>query len=153
RVMSEDEAQGDFYQTKLESQKKYLDVIESSFAPLPIFRSPYYANEVVGIEALSRMARDTFGDKDPAEIFFEGKVQEIVEQEDGSVKLLIPLPFVTGEDVKLRKRGDELFVTIGNFKREMILPNVLAKRKTSGGALVDGTLEITFAPTEEAEPV
>jgi len=63
----------------------------------------------------------------------------------------MPLPFVTGKDVKLRKRGDEMFITIGNFKREMILPTVLAKRRTGGGALADGVLEITFLPLESEE--
>jgi arsenite-transporting ATPase len=50
--------------------------------------------------------------------------------------------------VKLRKRGDEMFITIGNFKREMILPTVLAKRRAGGGTLQDGVLEITFLPPE-----
>ena len=154
RVMAEDTDQGEFYQTKYQTQQKYLQQITDNFAPLPIKYAPYYANEVVGLERLSQMALDTFGEDDPAEIFYSGKVQEIIEQEDGTYLLRLPIPFVEGGDVKLRKRGDELFVTIGNFKREMILPSVLAKRKTGGGALVDGTLEITFlAREEEPEPV
>ncbi|MEJ2751226.1 MAG: ArsA family ATPase, partial [Chloroflexota bacterium] len=52
-----------------------------------------------------------------------------MELDDGGYRLRIPLPFVTGSEVKLRKRGDEMFITIGNFKREMILPVVLAKRR------------------------
>jgi arsenite-transporting ATPase len=71
--------------------------------------------------------------------------------EDGGYMLRLPISFVERDDVKLRKRGDELFITIGNFKREMILPTVLAKRKTTSGRLHDGMLEITFAPPE-AEP-
>ncbi len=151
RVMAADEAQGEFYQTKYETQQKYMQQIHDNFTPLPIKFAPYYADEVVGLERLSQMAKDTFGDDDPCEIFYKGKVQEIIEQDDGSILLRIPIPFVTGGDVKLRKRGDELFVTIGNFKREMILPAVLAKRKTGGGALSDGILEITFLPNEEPE--
>ncbi len=153
RVMAKDEAQGEFYQTKYDIQQKYMGQIYDNFAPLPIRYAPYYAEEVVGIEALSRMASDTFGEDDPCEIFYNGKVQEIIEQEDGTYLLRIPIPFVTGGAVKLRKRGDEMFVTIGNFKREMILPSVLAKRKTGGGVLNDGTLEITFLAREEAEEV
>lgn len=153
RVMAEDTDQGEFYQTKYQTQQKYLKQIVNNFSPLPIKYAPYYADEVVGLERLSQMASDTFGEEDPAEIFYTGKVQEIIEQEDGTFLLKLPIPFVEGGDVKLRKRGDELFVTIGNFKREMILPTVLAKRKTGGGALVDGTLEITFlAREEEVEP-
>jgi arsenite-transporting ATPase len=58
----------------------------------------------------------------------------------------IPMPFVKSSEVRLRKRGDEMFITIGNFKREMILPTVLARMRATGGRLVDGALEIRFAP-------
>jgi arsenite-transporting ATPase len=107
---------------------------------------------VVGQEALSQLARDCFGDEDPGQVFYTGILQEVVEQDDGGYLLRIPLPFVKGGDVRLRKRGDEMFITIGNFKREMILPNVLAKRKAGSGRLVDGILEIEFLPNG-TEPV
>lgn len=42
-----------------------------------------------------------------------------------------------------------MFITIGSFKREMILPAVLAKRKAGGGRLNEGVLEIDFLPAEE----
>ncbi len=42
-----------------------------------------------------------------------------------------------------------MFITIGNFKREMILPAVLAKRRAAGGTLRDGILEIDFLPLGE----
>ncbi len=153
RVMAADDTQGEFYQKKYDIQQKYLQLIHDTFAPVPIWQAPYYAEEVVGLEALSRLARDCFGDRDPGEIFYRGKIQEFSELEDGSYILRIPLPFVTGSDVKLRKRGDELFVTIGNFKREMILPAVLSRRRAGSGQLVNGTLEITFPPpAPAAEP-
>jgi hypothetical protein len=44
-----------------------------------------------------------------------------------------------------------MFITIGNFKREMILPMVLAKMKAVGGALRGGMLEIDFAPINQRE--
>lgn len=151
RVMADDPDQGDFYRQKYEIQQKYLQLIHDNFAPIPIWHAPYYAEEVVGLQALSRLARDCFGEEDPGQIFYHGKVHEFVEQEDGSYLMRIPLPFVSGSDVKLRKRGDELFVTIGNFKREMILPSVLAKRRAGGGELREGMLEITFPPLPEPE--
>ncbi|MDJ0755668.1 MAG: TRC40/GET3/ArsA family transport-energizing ATPase [Ardenticatenaceae bacterium] len=153
RVMAENLAEGPFYQTKYQIQQKYLEIINNNFAPIPIWKAPYYAGEVVGLDALSRLAHDCFGDEDPGQIFYRGKVQEFIEHEDGTYLMRIPLPFVTSDNVKLRKRGDEMFVTIGNFKREMILPAALAKRKAGGGQLVDGVLEITFpapAPAPEA---
>ncbi|HSH03832.1 MAG TPA: TRC40/GET3/ArsA family transport-energizing ATPase [Anaerolineae bacterium] len=151
RVLPQSAAEGEFYQVKYETQQKYLKVIEDTFRPLPLFRAPYYAEEIVGLNALSRLATDCFEDKDPAKIFHKGRIQEILEQEDGSYLLRLPLPFVQSDAVKLRKRGDELFITVGNFKREMILPTVLAKRKAVGGRLVDGILEIEF-PAPEPTP-
>src|SRR5690606_38990264 len=106
-------------------QQKYLEIIENTFRPLPLWRVPYYPHEVVGPEALSTLARDCFGDNDPGDVFYRGIVQEVVEGDDDSFLLRLPLPFVEGGKVRLRKRGDEMFITIGNFKREMILPNVL----------------------------
>ena len=148
RVLSRDDAQGSFYEERYQIQQKYMDYIEDSFQPIPLWTTPYYAHEVVGIERLSELAHDCFGDEDPSQIFYRGQLQEIVEQEDGSFLMRLPLPFVRGGDIKLRRRGDEMFITVGNFKREMILPTLLAKRKTQGGRLVNGNLEIVFVDPE-----
>jgi arsenite/tail-anchored protein-transporting ATPase len=155
RILPDYAGEGEFYSKRREIQAGYMEMIENNFRPLPIWYAPYYADEVVGIPALSRLATDCFGDEDPGQIFYTGSLQEITEMDDGGYRLRIPLPFVTGSDVKLRKRGDEMFITIGNFKREMILPVVLAKRRAAGGALRDGMLEIDFLPLEpsvENEP-
>jgi arsenite/tail-anchored protein-transporting ATPase len=151
RILPPDVAEGEFYEKRVAIQAKYLEVIENSFRPLPLFRAPYYADEVVGVEALSRLAADCFGEADPGDIFYKGMLQEVVEMEDGGYRLRLPLPFVTSDKVKLRKRGDEMFITIGNFKREMILPTVLAKRRAIGGALNDGILEIDFMAEATAD--
>lgn len=148
RILPEAAAEGEFYQQRRNIQAKYLQMIEDNFRPLPIWYAPYYAHEVVGFDALSQLATDCFGDEDPGQIFYQGSVQEIIELPDGGYMLRLPIAFVGKDDVKLRKRGDELFITIGNFKREMILPTVLAKRRTTGGRLHEGNLEISFAPPE-----
>lgn len=150
RILPELENAGEFHEQRRAIQARYLEMIENNFRPVPIFRAPYYAHEVVGLDALSQLATDCFGEADPATIFYRGALQEIVETAEGFL-LRLPLPFVKSGDVRLRKRGDELFITIGNFKREMILPTVLAKRRAVGGALRDGTLEITF--TSQVETV
>jgi arsenite-transporting ATPase len=153
RILPEMADAGEFIRNRREIQAKYLEMIENNFRPLPLWYAPYYSNEVVGLEALSQLAADCFGESDPGQIFYRGILQEIVEQEDGRYQLRIPMPFVKSTDVKLRKRGDEMFITIGNFKREMILPNVLAKMRAGGGRLVEGMLEIEFLPVERPEVV
>ncbi len=151
RILPEDAGEGEFFSQRRELQQRYLELIENNFRPLPLWYVPYYPYEVVGLEALSQLATDCFGERDPSEVFYRGRLQEVIEREDGVYLLRLPLPFVEGGDVRLRKRGDEMFITIGNFKREMILPNVLAKRRAGSGRLVNGVLEIEFlpAPTEE----
>lgn len=146
RILPASAGEGEFYNQRRAIQAKYIEMIENNFRPLPLWYAPYYAHEVVGFEALDQLATDCFGEADPGDIFYRGIVQEIVENGDGSYLLRLPIPFIGRDDVRLRKRGDELFITIGNFKREMILPAVLAKRRTGGGRLRDGMLEITFLP-------
>lgn len=153
RILPDAAAEGAFYANRRELQQKYIEMIHNNFRPLPIWHAPYYDYEVVGVAALSQLARDCFDDQDPCQIFYQGKLQEIEELADGRCILRLPMPFVAAGDVKLRKRGDEMFITIGNFKREMILPTTLAKRKAGGGALRDGMLEITFERQEEATAV
>ena len=137
-------------QKRREVQGKYLKLIRDNFRPLPLWDVPYYSDEVVGMEALSRLAKDCFGEKDPCLIYYRGRLQEIVEDEDGYL-LRLPMPFVKSSEVRLRKRGDEMFITIGNFKREMILPTVLARMRATGGRLADGILEVRFVPMEPAK--
>lgn len=148
RVIPELPDEGEFMRKRREVQAKYLELIENNFSPLPLWRAPYYSDEVFGLEALSRLAEDCFGDQDPGQIFYRGMLQEITEGESGTYILKLRMPFVKGSDVRLRKRGDELFITIGNFKRELILPTVLAKMRAGGGRLVDGVLEIEFIPVD-----
>jgi arsenite-transporting ATPase len=42
-------------------------------------------------------------------------------------------------------KGDELLVDINNFRKSIVLPNVLVGRKTEGADFEQGTLNITFA--------
>jgi arsenite-transporting ATPase len=149
RILPEMADAGEFMKKRREVQAKYLKLIRDNFRPLPLWDVPYYSDEVVGMDALKNIARDCFGDEDPCQIFYRGLLQEIVEVEDGYL-LRLPMPFVTSSDVRLRKRGDEMFITIGNFKREMILPTVLARMRATGGRLVDGVLEVRFVPQDIA---
>lgn len=148
RVLPEMSDEGEFLRKRREVQAKYIQMIHDNFSPLPLWEVPYYSEEVFGLSALSHLAKDCFGEQDPCQIFYRGLLQEVIEGEDGHYTLRLSLPFVKSTDVRLRKRGDELFITIGNFKREMILPTVLARMKAAGGRLKNGTLEIEFEPAE-----
>lgn len=128
-----------------EIQTRYLADIEREFHPLPILRSAWFDREMVGVDKLQLLAASLFAQTDPGQIFFVGQTQQILEEGDDYV-LKLPLPHVELNKVKLTKRGDELFISIGNFKRELLLPAILAHRNAGGAVFVDGILQIRFPP-------
>jgi len=134
-----------------ETQARYLIDIGRDFYPLPILCATWSDREMVGVERLRHLALTLFGERDPGDIFFVGHTQEIIEEGDTLV-LRLPLPNVELDKVKLTKRGDELFIRIGNFKRELLLPTVLAQRAASGAVFADGVLKISFPPLPTSTP-
>jgi len=130
-----------------EIQTRYLADIEREFHPLPILRSAWFDREMVGIDKLRLLAESLFAQTDPGQIFFVGQTQQILEEGNDYV-LKLPLPHVELNKVKLTKRGDELFITIGNFKRELLLPAVLAQRNAGGAVFADGILQVRFPPAQ-----
>jgi arsenite-transporting ATPase len=60
----------------------------------------------------------------------------------------LPLPHVEIGKVQMVKRGDELFIEIGNFRRDMILPTTLAERPATKAVFRNGILEVRFGEPE-----
>ncbi|MEU7720565.1 ArsA family ATPase [Streptomyces tibetensis] len=72
--------------------------------------------------------------------------------EDGVLVWRIPLPGAIREELDLVRRGDELVVTAGTFRRIVPLPSVLRRCTVDGAALRDGELRIRFAPDPQLWP-
>jgi arsenite-transporting ATPase len=132
-----------------EIQARYLGEIERDFYPLPILRAGWADREMVGLENLRELADTLFAERDPGQVLFVGQAQQI-EEEGNDYVLKLPLPHVELNKVRLTKRGDELFVTIGNFKRELLLPSMLAQRSATGAIFTDGVLHVRFPPPQAA---
>ncbi|MEU3254014.1 ArsA-related P-loop ATPase [Streptomyces sp. NPDC006997] len=66
--------------------------------------------------------------------------------DDGVLVWHIPLPGAVREDLDLVRRGDELVVTAGPFRRIVPLPSALRRCTVSGAGLRDGELRIRFTP-------
>ncbi len=128
-----------------EIQVRYLAEIGRDFYPLPILQADWFDQEMVGLEQLDKLATTLFAKSDPGEILFVGRSQEILEEGEDYV-LQLPLPHVELSKVRMTKRGDELFISIGNFKRELLLPSVLAQRDAGGAVFSDGILQVRFPP-------
>lgn len=151
RVLPPGNYQDQFMQDLYRNQEKLRQQIHQTFAPLPIWEAPYYSREILGIDALGNLAQTIFGEQDPTQIFYRGSVQEVIHQGDAYV-LRLPLPHVEMSKVIMTKKGDEMIIEIGNFKRDITLPAVLANQEATVARFVNKSLEITFAlPKEETK--
>jgi arsenite/tail-anchored protein-transporting ATPase len=129
--------------------KRYEVEVQESFAGIPILNVPLFDQEVVGERMLLRMAKETYGDRDPAEHFAHTNPQRI-DKEGSDYVLTLKVPFVDRSAVDLSRHNGELYVTVGNYRREISLPRVLAKRDTAGATIQDGELRVRFV--RRAEP-
>ncbi|MFE9627163.1 ArsA family ATPase [Streptomyces sp. NPDC006527] len=66
--------------------------------------------------------------------------------DDGVLVWHIPLPGAIRDDLDLIRRGEELVVSAGPFRRIVPLPSALRRCTVDGAALRDGELRVRFAP-------
>ena len=124
--------------------QRYQLEVEHSFAGIPIFNVPLFDSEVVGEKMLARMAQAIYGDEDPSRRFATSNPQHI--DKDGSDYVLsLKVPFVDKSAVDLSRHNGELYVTVGNYRREISLPRVLARRETAGASIEGGELRVRVA--------
>jgi arsenite-transporting ATPase len=112
-----------------------------------VWEVPFFKTEVAGLTMLGQMARSLFAERDPTKVFFSGPVQE-VHRRGKEYHLSLKLPFARKEDVDLFQRGEELVVSIGNFRREIVLPRALVGLTVTGAKVEDGALVVRFASRE-----
>ncbi|MEU2713981.1 ArsA-related P-loop ATPase [Streptomyces sp. NPDC007205] len=72
--------------------------------------------------------------------------------EDGVLVWHIPLPGAIRDELDLIRRGDELVITAGPFRRLVPLPSALRRCTVAGAALREGELRIRFAPDPDLWP-
>jgi arsenite/tail-anchored protein-transporting ATPase len=142
----------EFMQDLYRNQEALRLKIHQTFAPLPIWEAPYYAREILGIAQLGKLAQTIFGDADPTQVYYRGPIQEVTREGDTYV-LRLPLPHVEMDKVLMTKKGDEMIIEIGNFKRDITLPAVLVNQEAKVARFVNKALEIHFTATDSASEV
>ena len=144
---------GDSYLDALvERQGRIMHEIRAAFASLPLFEVPLTAEEPVGLDALARLAEGVFGGRDPTKVLHIGPSQRIERRGRGYV-LRIPMPNVEVDRLELTKRGNELYVEVGTFRRELALPLALAALEPGVARIDAGMLEIPFHPVAAEQAV
>ncbi|MFD9354198.1 ArsA family ATPase [Streptomyces sp. NPDC060031] len=72
--------------------------------------------------------------------------------EDGVLVWAVPLPRAEKRDLDLIRRGDELLLAVGPYRRIVSLPAALRRCTVSGAALADDRLRIRFTPDPDLWP-
>ncbi|NUP69045.1 MAG: ArsA family ATPase [Nonomuraea sp.] len=127
------------------AQSRLLAEAEESFAPLPIHTIPYLPAEPVGRHALAEVGAALYGDSDPFAAHAVAPPLRLSADE-----LTLALPGADRDDIDLARKGDELIITAGPYRRILALPAALARRKIAGAALRDGFLKVRFSSGSES---
>ncbi|MBS5931759.1 MAG: ArsA family ATPase [Clostridiales bacterium] len=133
-----------FFKEWIQIQKEYLEEIKTSFDRIPIYYIPWYDTDLLGIDSVNRICEDAF--KESKDLFaikvnLEG---ETYEQTEKGYVLKLYLPHVERNQIDVRLSGSDVIVKIGNYKRNIPMPNALRTMSVTAAKFEDQTLNITF---------
>ncbi|MFJ1866875.1 ArsA family ATPase [Streptomyces sp. NPDC088097] len=129
-------------------QEKCLAQWEETFPLIPIAR-------------LAHLGRDPEDPADLEELLLPAPVEgpgvapwavEDRRAEDGVLVWAVPLPRAHKAELDLVRRGDELLLAAGPYRRIVSLPSALRRCTVSGAALADGVLRVRFTPDPRLWP-
>ncbi len=124
-------------------QKKYIDEIDSVFSNIPMFRIKWYEVDINGIEGLEKIIEDSLQEEAIFKVL-KTTVNEIYKKLDNGYQLDVYLPFTDKKDFELFESGSDIIIKIGNFKRNIPIPNVIKKYSLVQAKLNEEVLSIRF---------
>jgi arsenite/tail-anchored protein-transporting ATPase len=130
---------------------QHLAEVRAGFAPTPVLTAPLVPDEPIGVSALAALGDALYGERDERAVLHDRPALEVRDGEDGRV-VRVALPFATGDDLELHRRGDAVTVRVGSAKRTIPLPAAVAREDIAGARLTDGWLELRFAPASSVVP-
>ncbi|MDP4178953.1 MAG: ArsA family ATPase [Bacillota bacterium] len=142
RIMPEDVDNSFFDQWK-HLQKNYLDEINSVFSNIPTYKIKWYEADVNGVSNLERIAVDSLQDENLFKVL-KTTLNEVFEKTEKGYNLKVYLPFADKKDFDLFESGTDIIVKIGNFKRNIPIPNVIKKYSIASAKLKGDVLSIYF---------
>jgi arsenite/tail-anchored protein-transporting ATPase len=124
-------------------QAEHLATVHESFDPVPILTARLFDREMVGLPLLEEMGGEVYGDLGAAEILYRDDPIRVRKRGTGYV-LTMRLPFASREDMDIHRRGEELYVRVGAYKRNLILPQSLKRMTVREANFAGDHLEILF---------
>ncbi|MFC0848764.1 ArsA family ATPase [Streptomyces noboritoensis] len=138
-------------------QQCVLKELAEEFAAVPLHEVPHLGRDPRGTEELDELIDGPTGEvalwsEDGAFVRPEPWHVEDRLADDGVLVWHLPLPGATRDRLGLVRRGDELLLTVGPFRKIATLPSALRRCTVSGAGLTDGVLRIRFTPDPDLWP-
>jgi arsenite-transporting ATPase len=149
RILPEDIG-NDFFDKWIRLQKDYIDALKNTFAGLPICEIPWYDEELKGIKNVERLVNDALADKDVFASHATTERENFEKTDDGYV-LKVNIPCADKGDIDLFQAGADIVIKIGNFKRNIPLPNTLMNLSVAKAGYEDVKLNILFTKEEKGD--
>ncbi|MFD7666721.1 ArsA family ATPase [Streptomyces sp. NPDC059788] len=133
-------------------QQSALKALREEFPEAPVVEVPHLGRDPEGTEELDELARTALGE--PAAPGGAADTWTVEDRlaSDGILVWRVPLPGAERDGLGLLRRGDEIVVTAGRFRRIRTLPSALRRCSVSGAGLRDGALHIRFTPDPDLWP-
>ncbi len=132
-----------------EIQAGHLETVADGFIGTDIRSLRLFDEEMVGVELLRVVAEELYGEDDPTDrlsAIDPLRIEDEVESDD--VALVLGVPLAERGDVEVMRHDDELFVTIGPYRRSLVLPDSLKRRTVKRAKLDAGELRVVFTLEE-----
>ncbi len=141
-----DEVNDPYFGKWKDIQAEHLATVHESFEPVPILEVRLFDREMVGVPLLGEMGTEVYGERDVTAVLYHDdpiRVRKRVSG-DGGYVLSMRLPFVSRDDMDIHRRGEELYVRVGSYKRNLILPQTLKRLVVREANFAGDHLEIMF---------
>lgn len=138
------EIDNSFFEEWIAIQEKYIAEIETCFDQIPKYYIPWYDTDLLGLDAINRICNDVFAERTD---LFEIKTDiegEKYEQTETGYDLKLFLPNITKDEVAVNLSGSDVIVKIGNYKRNIPMPNTLRGMAVTSAKFDQSTLIIAF---------
>jgi len=142
RIIPEDIDNSFFDQWK-QIQKSYLEEINSVFSNIPNYKIKWYEVDVNGVSGLERIAKDSLQDENLFKVL-KTTANETFEKTEKGYRLNVYVPFTDKKDFDLFESGTDIIIKIGNFKRNIPIPNIMKKYSIASAKLNEEILSIYF---------
>ncbi len=130
-------------------QAEHLATVHESFEPVPILTARLFDREMIGIPLLVEMGDEVYGERDATDILYRDEPIRVRKRGTGFI-LSMRLPFVSRDEMDIHRRGEELFVRVGSYKRNLILPQSLKRMVVREANFAGDHLEILFGRSPHA---